>query len=222
MDTTANTPRTRPHPLMILAAIAVIVFSAAGVAAIMGWIPTSRSEATSPAAGPQAKAQAGAMPSTQSAVGAASKPRPHAAQVARADRSNETRTDTRAEARMAPQTQAAAMRCTDCGVIASVREVEQGGQGTGLGAVGGAVAGGVLGNQVGGGRGQDVMTVVGAVAGGIAGHQIEKKVRTTKNYEITVRMEDGSTRVLTENSLPTWRAGDRVKLIDGRLQAAKA
>lgn len=214
MNTTAHVPRTNPHPLVILAAIAVIIFSAAGVAAIMGWIPTSRSEATPPAAGPQAKAQAGAMPLTQSAVGAAAKARPHAAQVARTD------------ARVAPPVSApapvVAARCTDCGVIASVREVEKAGQGSGVGAVGGALAGGVLGNQVGGGRGQDVMTVVGAVAGGIAGHQIEKKVRTTKSYEITVRMEDGNTRVFTETSLPTWRAGDRVRLIDGRLQAEKA
>ena len=63
-------------------------------------------------------------------------------------------------------------------------------------AVGGAVAGGVLGNQVGRGGGRDIMTIVGAVAGGIAGNQIEKKVKTTKSWEITVRMEDGSTRRL--------------------------
>lgn len=216
-----TTTRTSAHPLMILAAIAVIVFSAAGVAAIMGWIPTSRGDATPPlaAATPQAKyASSVAQTATQTPVGAASKPRPHAAQVARTDRN----TETRSESRMEPRTQTAAVRCANCGVIASVREVEQAGQGTGLGAVGGAVAGGVLGNQVGGGRGQDVMTVVGAVAGGIAGHQIEKKVRSTKNYEITVRMEDGNTRVLTETSVPIWRAGDRVRLIDGRLQAEKA
>jgi len=219
-----TTTRTSPHPLMILAAIAVIVFSAAGVAAIMGWIPTSRGDATpSPAAAAtQAKSAAlapqTATQSAQATIGAASKPRPHAAQVARTDRN----TETRSESRMEPRTQTAAVRCANCGVIASVREVEQTGQGTGLGAVGGAVAGGVLGNQVGGGRGQDVMTVVGAVAGGIAGHQIEKKVRTTKSYEITVRMEDGSTRVLTEASQQAWRAGDRVKLIDGHLQAEKA
>lgn len=86
------------------------------------------------------------------------------------------------------------------------------------GAVVGAVAGGVLGNQVGGGRGQDAMTVIGAVAGGIAGNQIEKKVRSTKSYEIMVRMEDGSTKLLSESVSPSWRSGDKVKVIDGRIQ----
>lgn len=38
----------------------------------------------------------------------------------------------------------------------------------------GAVVGGVLGNQVGGGRGRDLATVAGAVGGGIAGRKIQE------------------------------------------------
>ncbi|WP_445143466.1 glycine zipper 2TM domain-containing protein [Dyella sp. Tek66A03] len=38
----------------------------------------------------------------------------------------------------------------------------------------GAVAGGVLGNQVGGGRGKTLATVGGAVAGGVVGNQVQK------------------------------------------------
>lgn len=38
----------------------------------------------------------------------------------------------------------------------------------------GAVVGGVLGNQVGGGRGRDLATVAGAVGGGIAGRKIQQ------------------------------------------------
>jgi len=41
------------------------------------------------------------------------------------------------------------------------------------GSVLGAVAGGVLGHQFGGGRGRDVATVAGAVAGGYAGNQVQ-------------------------------------------------
>jgi len=103
-------------------------------------------------------------------------------------------------------------------VVESVREVETEGQGSGLGAVGGAVAGGVLGHQVGAGRGRDVMTVVGAVGGAFAGHQIEKKVKTTKSYAITVRFEDGTTRVFTEANAPAWRQGDKVRVINDRIQ----
>lgn len=40
------------------------------------------------------------------------------------------------------------------------------------GSVLGAVAGGVIGHQFGGGRGKDVATVVGALGGGYAGNQI--------------------------------------------------
>lgn len=77
---------------------------------------------------------------------------------------------------------------------------------------------GVLGNRVGGGRGKDFMTVVGALGGAVAGHQIEKKVKTTKSYEITVRFEDGATRVFTEANPPAWRQGDKVTVINDRIQ----
>ncbi len=42
------------------------------------------------------------------------------------------------------------------------------------GSVLGAVAGGVIGHQFGGGRGKDVATVVGALGGGYAGNQIQE------------------------------------------------
>jgi outer membrane lipoprotein SlyB len=42
MDTHPTTPaRLRQHPLLIVAAIAVILFCGAGIAAIMGWLPAS-------------------------------------------------------------------------------------------------------------------------------------------------------------------------------------
>lgn len=63
------------------------------------------------------------------------------------------------------------------------------------------------------------MTVLGAVGGALAGNQIEKNMKSTKSYAITVRLEDGTTRVLHEANLPTWRPGDKVRIVDGRLQA---
>ena len=104
-------------------------------------------------------------------------------------------------------------------MIESTREVETKGTGSGLGAVGGAVVGGVLGNQVGGGRGKDAATVIGAVGGVVAGNEIEKRMKTTKSYDVTVRMEDGSSRVLHETNPPAWRAGDRVKIVDGAIRS---
>ena len=109
--------------------------------------------------------------------------------------------------------------CYDCGVIQSVRQVERKGEGSGLGAAVGGVAGGVLGHQTGGGRGKDVMTVLGALGGAVAGHQIEKNVKKVVSYEIAVRFDDGSNRVITQDAAPSWRPGDRVKVVNGVIAA---
>jgi len=123
-------------------------------------------------------------------------------------------------ARTAPaRTAPARVKCAECGVIESMREIDVRGDGTGLGAVGGAVVGGVLGHQVGSGRGNDVATVLGAVGGAVAGNQIEKSARSTKSYEITVRFDDGSSRVINEANPSTWRTGDKVKVINGAIQS---
>jgi outer membrane lipoprotein SlyB len=105
-------------------------------------------------------------------------------------------------------------------VIESVRAIETRGDGSGVGAVGGAVVGGLLGNQVGGGHGKDAMTVVGAIGGAMAGNQIEKSVKSNTSYEIVVRMENGSSRVMHEANQPSWRNGDRVKVVDGTIRSA--
>ncbi len=57
----------------------------------------------------------------------------------------------------------------------------------------GAVLGGLLGNQVGGGTGKTLATVVGAVGGGYAGNTVEKRMKKETVYQIDLRMEDGST-----------------------------
>ena len=55
--------------------------------------------------------------------------------------------------------------------------------GTGLG----AVVGGILGNQVGGGNGKKLATVAGAAAGGFAGNQIQGRVQQADTYTTTER-----------------------------------
>ena len=110
-------------------------------------------------------------------------------------------------------------KCADCGQIESVQEIVARGEGTGLGVVGGAVVGGVVGRQIGGGRGKDLATVAGAVGGAVAGNEIEKRAKSTKSYAITVRLDDGSSRVINETNPPTWRPGDRVKVADGTIQS---
>jgi outer membrane lipoprotein SlyB len=104
--------------------------------------------------------------------------------------------------------------CTDCGVIESVHEVKKAGDAKGIGAVAGGLGGAVIGKQFGNGRGSTALAVLGAVGGAFAGHQVEKQVRSTTAYEVTVRMQDGSTRTVSQDSQPGWRPGERVR-VDG-------
>jgi outer membrane lipoprotein SlyB len=202
-----ETPTSKsPHPLVWVAAISLIVFCAAGVGALMGWIPTSIGKPDEPVL---TKLE---QPAVQVPA--------QAPDMRARDRERERDRDRdRAKHAPAPAVVAAATRCAECGVIQSVREIDTKGEGSGLGAVGGAVAGGVLGSQIGGGNGKKVMAVVGAVGGAVAGNEIEKRVKATKSYEVTVRFDDGTSRVITEANLPSWRSGDKVKVINGVIQS---
>jgi uncharacterized protein YcfJ len=106
-----------------------------------------------------------------------------------------------------------AAACSDCGVVLGVEEKTVMGHGTGVGAVAGGVAGAVIGHEM--GDGSRAGTAVGAVVGGIAGHQIERGARSTKRYETSVRMHDGSVKVAKADTQPTWRAGDKVRVHNG-------
>ncbi len=104
--------------------------------------------------------------------------------------------------------------CGNCGVIEAITENTVAGQGTGIGGIGGALGGAVIGKQFGNGRGSDALAILGAIGGAVAGHQVEKSVRSTKVYAVRVKMEDGSTRSMTQSNPPAWRNGDRVR-VDG-------
>lgn len=202
METQSN----KISPALIwTAGIAMILFFGAGAAAFMGWIPGSSSHPGDNAAlALPEKTPAGA------AKPAAAKP------VAPKPQSTAEYSKAPVQVASAP---VAIAKCIDCGVIESTREVETKGEGSGIGAVGGAVVGGVLGHQVGGGRGKDAATVIGAVGGVVAGNEIEKRMKSTKSYDVTVRLDDGSARVVHEAAPPAWRAGDRVKIVDGTIRS---
>jgi outer membrane lipoprotein SlyB len=114
-----------------------------------------------------------------------------------------------------PDAGPARQACTDCGVVQSIRQVEQKGSASGVGAVAGGVLGGVLGHQIGSGRGNTAATLAGAGAGAYAGHQIEKNRNRKTSWVVALRMDDGRTRSFTYASRPTVREGERVKLVDG-------
>jgi outer membrane lipoprotein SlyB len=107
--------------------------------------------------------------------------------------------------------------CKNCGAVVDVKTVEKKGEASGAGAVLGGIAGGVIGHQIGSGRGNTAATVVGAAGGAYAGHQVEKSRNTKTIYQVVVKMEDGKTRYFDFSQPSAFRAGDKVKIVDGKL-----
>jgi outer membrane lipoprotein SlyB len=114
-----------------------------------------------------------------------------------------------------PAGAAASGACTHCGVVLSVRHVEEQGRASGVGAVAGGVLGGIVGHQFGSGRGNTAATIVGAGAGAYAGHQIEKNRNRKAYWSVAVRLDNGKKRTFTFGNRPAFRDGDRVKLAGG-------
>jgi len=115
----------------------------------------------------------------------------------------------------APAPAAAKPACPECGTVTSIREINRPGNATGVGAVAGGVVGGVLGRSLGGREHRTAGTVVGAAGGAVAGHVIEKKAREGKTWEIGVRFDDGHLQAFKQDSHPSLKSGDRVRVVNG-------
>ena len=239
MNTPPHHPvKNRTHPLLLLAAAAVLLFCLVGTAAIMGWLPSSvggtanrqLTEAdrqalasTLPQDVPQQAPGYAAYPGAplapaQQAQQQAYAPAPQQAVPA----ASATAPVVATPVKDSQPTQVAANErnwCENCGNVESVRTITQRAEGSGLGAAGGAVIGGLLGNQVGGGNGRTLATAAGAIGGAVVGNQVEGNMKATTSYEIRVRLDDGTLRTFRQNSQPQWRSGDRVRIVKGRLRS---
>lgn len=213
------------NPLVAIAAVSVIIFSAVGVGVMTGVIPSSKSEqasAPAPAATAAAEPAPAATPAAAPAQEAAPAETPKKVVKKQPAPKHEPAHVASAEPPQVAQSQPAppppAPRiCGNCGSVVSVNAVKQKGEGSGLGAVGGAVVGGILGHQIGNGTGRTVATVVGAGAGALAGNEVEKRAKSTETYHVAVRMDDGSSRDFSYNEAPSFHAGDKVKVVEGNL-----
>src|SRR5262245_42814554 len=155
----AATFRARPHPVVLAAAIAVMILSLLGIAALGGFIPTANSKKSeSPIAAKSVRETPRAVPSAPSPT------------------------------------------CGNCGVVESIRAVE--------------VKGDAAGHHLGNGRGNAVATVVGA-SGGDTGHESEKNVKPRVAYRVTVHLDDGSYRTLSQSAPPALVVGSKVQIVDG-------
>jgi outer membrane lipoprotein SlyB len=242
MEAVAN---KRLHPLLTIAAISLIVFSAVGVASLTGMLPHSvgSSRQAAPAAlvaapdiaasravssaeeqpadevAPMAPAAPASTPKpAKKRVARAAAPRPaQAAQIPSQDFGEAPRIAQASAPIEAPKPVPAGA----LGVVESVLELKQPAEkSNGVGPIAGGIAGAVLGHQFGKGMTRNVITVVGAAGGALAGTAIEKKVRSTKHWAITVRLDDGSYSTIDSDVQPFWRGGERVRLVDGKLQPA--
>jgi len=184
-------------PIVKIAAAAVIVASGVAVGVMTGLIPGAGSQEPAPVA---------VSSSTDTPVPAVTPPTKKPVRVAAA-----TPTPPPASARPPEPAQPL---CVDCGVVQSVQEIEVKGEASGAGAVAGGAAGLIIGNQIGDGKKKRIAKVIGAVGGAIAGHEIEKNMKKSVQHEITVRMDDGSTRQIMQASAEGIDIGDRVKVLD--------
>ncbi|MCX8956099.1 outer membrane lipoprotein SlyB [Erwinia psidii] len=101
------------------------------------------------------------------------------------------------------------------GTLVSVRPVQiQGGDNNNvIGAIGGAVLGGLLGNTVGGGSGRTLATAAGAVAGGVAGQGVQGAMNKSEGVELEIRKDDGNTiMVVQKQAASRFSAGMRVAI----------
>jgi outer membrane lipoprotein SlyB len=121
-----------------------------------------------------------------------------------------------------PSPAPAAKTCTTCGVVSSVRYVEEKGDASGAGLVIGGVAGGVLGHQIGSGRGNTVATIAGAGVGAYAGNQVEKNAKKKTYWVVDVKLDSGKKQSINVSSQPAFKQGDRVKVVDGNKLALLA
>ncbi len=100
------------------------------------------------------------------------------------------------------------------GVVESIRNVtiDKGASGVGT-LAGGALGGIAAGSTIGRGNGALAAGIVGALAGGVAGNQIESRMANRPGLEITVRLDNGELRAITQDADEPFRVGDRVRLL---------
>ena len=112
--------------------------------------------------------------------------------------------------------------CYDCGTVTRIEVASTGtsnvpnATGAVLGGVVGAAAGHELAKDSSKGR-QNTATVAGAVAGAVAGNAIQNRAQANNTtYNVYVRMDDGTTQVITQNDLNGIREGSYVRVSGGR------
>ena len=102
------------------------------------------------------------------------------------------------------------------GTVTAVRPITIQKEGTtGAGMVAGGAVGGVAGSTLGGGTGRTLAIIGGALLGAVAGNAVEEQVGKKNGLEITVRLDNGETRVIAQEADVPISVGQRVQVISG-------
>ena len=162
---TANRIQNRIHPLMAGAAVSVILVSLLGAAAICGLLPNSRGNAPQPPA---------SLSGTDMPAVAAAPVQPvvNYAQPVNVDYAVRPK---QSQPGSGTISNASMVRHTPVRHYQPVQTQEPVARNSPLGIGLGAVVGGLLGNQVGGGNGRTLATIAGAVGGGYIGNEVAKR-----------------------------------------------
>jgi outer membrane lipoprotein SlyB len=107
--------------------------------------------------------------------------------------------------------------CENCGVVSAVRPIKTEGQGSGVGAAAGGALGGLVGNQFGHGGGKTAMTVLGVLGGALGGNQVERDMKSTTQWVVDVRLDNGQLRTVSVPGNPGPIVGMRVRIENGQL-----
>ncbi len=181
------------YPMLVIAAIAVIVFSVTGIATMMGWLPSALSGRN---AAPGFEQSAPRGDAKRSAARAAA-----------------LRLAARRPAQPAPLASAACR--TSCGVVESIRAVETQGQTQLARRSGRRRRRGSPRQPDRQGRGTHCRDGRRARApGAYAGNEIEKHVKKSVRYRVRVRMDDGSYRTFHEAAQPAYAVGQKVRVTE--------
>lgn len=176
MNSTANSTTARIHPLMAGAAISATVLCLVGAASIAGILPNSRAMNTpSPAVPAELAANNLVAPVAPQALAPVAAPAvaPVVAQAAPAPVVHKRVVHHVAQARPASRNDDYAYREP----VRQQHPAPAPAQPNYVGIGTGAVIGGLIGNQVGGGRGKALATVAGVIGGGFLGNAVQNQVQ---------------------------------------------
>ena len=102
------------------------------------------------------------------------------------------------------------------GTVINVRPITiQSDQTSGGGAIAGGALGGVAGSAVGGGTGRTMAIIGGALLGALAGNAVEDSLGKKDGLEISVRLDNGETRVIAQEADLPILMNQRVQVISG-------